>query len=68
MGQSPTPLAGGTLLPTPTLLVSGLATDASGRLPLPVPGGGGPSVNVVVQAVVGGSLALSNAVEIIIGT
>ena len=36
-GASPTPFAGGLLVPTPDVLVTGLATDADGTLELSAP-------------------------------
>jgi len=66
--QAPTPFVGGVLLPTPTLVISGLATDAAGTLTLPVPGGAGPVATVFAQAVVGGALSVSNAVVIKLGS
>jgi len=69
LDQVAAPLAGGTLLPAPQVVLAGLVTDASGALSLRgVAGGGGPFqlyVQWIVQdpAAVGGK-ALSNALQV----
>jgi len=69
--NTPTPFAGGTLVPIPILVTLLRVADGTGTVSLLVPGGGGP-VQVYVQAAspdagVFGGYALSNAIEASVG-
>ena len=66
----PVPLAGGTFVPFPPLLVIVLQADPNGALAFPVPGAGGPALTLVLQVIAqnGAAAELSNAVAVTIGT
>ncbi len=64
--NNPTPVAGGTLVPVPTLFIlTVLVTDANGNIELGVTGGGSPAALLYVQAIVlDGGFDFSNALEV----
>ena len=71
LSNAPTPFKGGTLVPVPVLLlVSGIVADGNGGFSAAVPGGGGPSVHLFLQAIVkhGTIWQLSNALDVLIGS
>jgi hypothetical protein len=66
---APTPIAGGTLVPNPPLLII-LLPSGSGTIAIPVAGGGGPAATVYVQAAShpASGIQFSNALEVVIGS
>ena len=65
--NSPTPFAGGQLVPIPILLQLVRVADGAGNVSLTIPGGGGPLTAYVQAAaedpLVFGGFAISNAVQ-----
>ncbi len=71
LAYDPMPIKGGVLAPNPLLLlIEGFVTDASGTLQLPVTGGAGPPIGLILQAVVpnGAVFEFSNALELMLGS
>jgi len=64
--NNPTSIAGGTLVPVPTLFILDvLVTDGNGNVELGVIGGGSPAATLYVQAIVlDGGFDFSNALEV----
>jgi FG-GAP-like repeat len=71
LGNNPTPLKGGTLVPMPLLaLLVGFNTSALGTFTASVPGGSIDPVTIYMQVIVknGSTLEFSNALELTLGT
>jgi len=68
LAASPTPFKGGTLVPVPWLAMYGLSTGVDGTVHVPITGGSGPAVTLVLQAIdASAAFRTSNAISLVLG-